>query len=98
MTSRKHRSRARAVVALVAVMLTGSLAASAAAEIPPDAANHPLLQPIDAQNWVDQGGADVGRLHADPARPPGTTPRRRPAARASTRRRSSCCSSRTSPS
>ena len=54
MTSRKHRSRAWAVVALVAVTLTGSLAASAAAEIPPDAANHPLLQPLDEQNWVDQ--------------------------------------------
>jgi M6 family metalloprotease-like protein len=45
----------RRVAALAAVVLTGSLASSAAAEIPPDAANHPLLQPIDAQNWVDQG-------------------------------------------
>ncbi len=54
MTSRKHRSRARAVVALVAVTLTGSLAASAAAEIPPNVAKHPALQPLDAQNWVDQ--------------------------------------------
>ena len=28
--------------------------APAAAQAPPDAVNHPLLQPIDAQNWVDQ--------------------------------------------
>jgi M6 family metalloprotease-like protein len=54
MTWRKHRSGARAVVAVVAVALTGSLAASASAEIPPDAANNPLLKPIDPQNWVDQ--------------------------------------------
>jgi M6 family metalloprotease-like protein len=54
MRSRKGRW-GRAAVALAAVMLTASLAASASAEIPPDAANHPLLQPIDAQNWVDQG-------------------------------------------
>jgi M6 family metalloprotease-like protein len=53
MTSRNHRSRARAVVAIAAVVLTGTLAGTAAA-IPPDAANHPLLKPIDAQNWVDQ--------------------------------------------
>ena len=45
---------ASAATALVAIVLTGTLAASAAAEIPPDAANHPLLQPIDPQNWVDQ--------------------------------------------
>ena len=54
MTSRKHRSRARAVVALIAVTLTCSLAASASAEIPPDVADNPLLQPLDEQNWVDQ--------------------------------------------
>ena len=35
-------------------MLTATLVASAGAEIPPDAANNPLLQPIDPQNWVDQ--------------------------------------------
>ncbi|MGH3071401.1 MAG: M6 family metalloprotease domain-containing protein [Gaiellaceae bacterium] len=45
----------RRIVALLALALTATLASSAAAEIPPDAANHPLLQPIDAQNWVDQG-------------------------------------------
>ena len=37
------------------LVATATLASSAGAEIPPDAANHPLLQPIDAQNWVDQG-------------------------------------------
>jgi M6 family metalloprotease-like protein len=39
----------------VLLVATATLASSAGAEIPPDAANHPLLQPIDAQNWVDQG-------------------------------------------
>ena len=53
MTWTKHRSRARAAAALFAVVLTGTLAATASA-IPPDAANNPLLQPIDAQDWVDQ--------------------------------------------
>jgi M6 family metalloprotease-like protein len=51
---RKHRSGALAATAVAALALTGTLAASAAAEIPPDAANNPLLQPIDPQNWVDQ--------------------------------------------
>ncbi len=50
----RHRGARRlAVLALLALPV--SLASSAGAEIPPDAANHPLLQPIDAQNWVDQG-------------------------------------------
>src|SRR6188768_660261 len=43
----------RAAVALIAVVLTATVVTSAGA-IPPDAANHPLLQPIDPQNWVDQ--------------------------------------------
>src|SRR5918992_4922586 len=55
MRSRKEGSWGRAAVALAAVMLMASLAATASAEIPPDAANHPLLQPIDEQAWVDQG-------------------------------------------
>jgi len=54
MTWRKHRSGAGAAAAVAALAVAGSLAASASAEIPPDAANNPLLQPIDAQNWVDQ--------------------------------------------
>jgi M6 family metalloprotease-like protein len=59
MTSRKERPRrapriTRAAVAVAAVLLAASFAASARADIPPDAANHPLLQPIDAQSWVDQ--------------------------------------------
>jgi M6 family metalloprotease-like protein len=45
----------RRVAVLAALVLTVTMASSAAAEIPPDAANHPLLQPIDAQQWVDQG-------------------------------------------
>ena len=36
-------------------MLTAAIAVAPSAAIPPDAENHPLLQPIDAQNWVDQG-------------------------------------------
>jgi M6 family metalloprotease-like protein len=45
----------RRIALLAVLVLTATMASSAAAEIPPDAANHPLLQPIDAQNWVDQG-------------------------------------------
>ena len=44
----------RRVVVLALLALTATIASSAAAEIPPDAANHPLLQPIDEQKWVDQ--------------------------------------------
>ncbi|HWL33159.1 MAG TPA: M6 family metalloprotease domain-containing protein [Gaiellaceae bacterium] len=50
----RHRG-ARRFAVLVLFAVTASIASSASAEIPPDAANHPLLQPIDAQNWVDQG-------------------------------------------
>ena len=50
----RHRG-ARRLATLVLLALPVSFASSASAEIPPDAANHPLLQPIDAQNWVDQG-------------------------------------------
>ena len=50
----RHRG-ARRLAALALLALPVSFASSASAEIPPDAANHPLLQPIDAQNWVDQG-------------------------------------------
>ena len=50
----RHRGARRAAV-LVVVAVTAAIASSAGAEIPPDAANDPLLQPIDAQNWVDQG-------------------------------------------
>jgi len=53
MSSRKARPFGRGAAALAAVALL-AFSASAAAEIPPDAANHPLLQPIDKQNWVDQ--------------------------------------------
>jgi M6 family metalloprotease-like protein len=49
----RHRG-ARTFAVLVLLAVTASIASSASAEIPPDAANHPLLQPIDAQNWVDQ--------------------------------------------
>ena len=50
----RHRG-ARRVAVVVVLAVTASMASSAGAEDPPDAANHPLLQPIDAQNWVDQG-------------------------------------------
>ena len=50
----RHRG-ARRLAALALLALPVSFASSASAEIPPDAANHPLLQPIDAQKWVDQG-------------------------------------------
>ena len=52
---RTRHAGIRRVAVLALIALTATIASSAAAEIPPDAANHPLLQPIDAQNWVDQG-------------------------------------------
>ena len=52
MRSRKERSWGRAAAALAVVALTASLAVTASAA-PPDVENHPLLQPIDAQNWVE---------------------------------------------
>ena len=57
MTSRKERSRRaprilRAAVALAAAALTCSLAASAGD--PARRRQPPALQPLDAQNWVDQ--------------------------------------------
>jgi M6 family metalloprotease-like protein len=61
------RQTFRSVAALGLLLLTASLTASAGAEIPPDAANHPLLQPIDAQAWVDQ--AELTWDDYTPARP-----------------------------
>ena len=53
--NRPSRFRARGLVALAALALTAAVAATPSAATPPELANHPLLQPIDAQNWVDQG-------------------------------------------
>ena len=55
MASMRDSLARRCVRRARALVLSASLAASASAEIPPDVKNHPLLQPIDAQNWVDQG-------------------------------------------
>ena len=56
MTSKKRRSRfgGKGLVALATLVLVAAVAVAPSAAIPPDAANHPLLQPIDAQNWLDQ--------------------------------------------
>jgi M6 family metalloprotease-like protein len=48
--TRPSRSSFRAAVTLAAVALAAVTAATAAT-----AATHPLLEPVDAQNWVDQG-------------------------------------------
>ena len=53
--NRSSRFRARGLVAVAALAFTAAIAVAPSAAIPPDAENHPLLQPIDAQNWVDQG-------------------------------------------
>ena len=51
---RRRRSRAAILVATMAVLSAAALAAGpGAAQVPPDVPNHPLLQPIDAQNWLD---------------------------------------------
>jgi M6 family metalloprotease-like protein len=59
MTSTKGRSRpargiARAAIAVIALVVAGSVVAASGAA-PPGTDDNPLLQPIDAQNWVDQG-------------------------------------------
>ncbi len=47
--------RSVTVVALLALVVAAALSAGpAVAQGPPDAVNHPLLQPLDAQAWVDQ--------------------------------------------
>ena len=70
MASMRKRTRVGAVAALATLVATASLVASASADIPPDAKNHPLLQPIDAQNGVDQ--AEL--THADFNPVPGGNP------------------------
>ena len=66
---RAGRRRPVTVAALFALVLATALAAGpAAAQAPPDAVNHPLLQPIDAQNWVDQ--AELTWDAYTPIRPP----------------------------
>jgi len=50
------RPRSTVGAALLALLFATLIAVGpASAQAPPDAVNHPLLQPIDAQNWVDQG-------------------------------------------
>ena len=57
MTAKNRPSRvwSRGLVALAALVLTAAIAVAPSAATPPELADHPLLQPIDAQNWVDQG-------------------------------------------
>ncbi|MGH2697851.1 MAG: M6 family metalloprotease domain-containing protein [Actinomycetota bacterium] len=45
--------RGIAAAAALTLLITAG-GAPVAAKAPPDVANHPALQPIDAQNWVDQ--------------------------------------------
>jgi hypothetical protein len=46
----------RSIAVVAALMLLATVrGAPVAAQTAEDVSNHPLLQPIDAQNWVDQG-------------------------------------------
>ena len=54
MTGKTRQPRVGRAIALAALVLTAAFATSASAT-PPGLADDPLLQPIDAQNWVDQG-------------------------------------------
>ena len=46
----------RRVLAFTILVLAAALAGSGSVSAtPPELADDPLLQPIDAQNWVDQG-------------------------------------------
>ncbi len=53
-SSRRSRFGGRALATLAVLVLAAAVAVAPSAAIPPDAQNHPLLQPIDAQNWLDQ--------------------------------------------
>ena len=57
MSGRDRRPRSRAVLVLTLALVAAAALATGpgAAQVPPDVPNHPLLQPIDAQNWLDQG-------------------------------------------
>ena len=66
MASKRIRSRVGVFAVLATLVLTAALAASASAEIRRTSKNHPLLQPIDAQNWVDQAELTHARLQAGP--------------------------------
>jgi len=50
----RPRSRAAVVVVTLALVVTAAIATgSGGAQGPPDLPDHPALQPIDAQNWLD---------------------------------------------
>jgi M6 family metalloprotease-like protein len=55
MSGRDRRPRSRAAVLVMSMALVAAALATGpgAAQVPPDVPNHPLLQPIDAQNWLD---------------------------------------------
>jgi M6 family metalloprotease-like protein len=49
----RRRCGRTAIVALALVAAAALATGPGAAQVPPDVPNHPLLQPIDAQNWLD---------------------------------------------
>ncbi len=54
---RRPRRRGAGLTAVVTLALVATAALATgpgAAQVPPDVPNHPALQPIDAQNWLDQ--------------------------------------------
>jgi M6 family metalloprotease-like protein len=66
--SRRVARIAGAAVTLAAALLAASVGASVATAAPPGLENHPLLQPIDEQNWVDQAEltwADYTKVRPD---------------------------------
>ena len=70
MSDRTPHPGLRRVVGIGVLVLVAALAPSAATADPADAADHPLLQPIDAQNWVDQGELTWADYRAVPDRKP----------------------------
>jgi M6 family metalloprotease-like protein len=78
MTSKQGRTRlrVRGPIALALLVLATAVLAAPTAATPPDAANHPLLQPIDAQNWnihSDQTWADYVKVRPDAWESPATS-------------------------
>lgn len=55
MSARDRRPPSRTVLVLTMALVAAAALATGrgAAQVPPDVPDHPLLQPIDAQNWLD---------------------------------------------
>ena len=68
--SGRSRFRVRGLATLALLVLSAAIAVAPSAATPPELADHPLLQPIDAQNWVDQANLTWADYNQVPDRNP----------------------------